>query len=171
LEVNIKGSTSDEREGKMTRMCVPGKMPCWPLSLPVHQSSALAVRCTISILSPVLKLKSPSACASKSYSATTYEAAGFGFEAGIGGGGRFVLAVAAAAPNALAPIAPGVYGGGAAAAAGGGGGGAFLRGVVDLVVDALEVERPRPDVPPALRVLPLVPVVCLVERILAVTSS
>jgi hypothetical protein len=35
----------------------------------------------------VLKLKSPSACASKSYKATTYCAAGLGFGFGFSGGG------------------------------------------------------------------------------------
>ena len=77
-------------------------------------------------------------------------------------------AAAAAAPNALAPTAPGVYGGGAAAGTADGGG-AFLMG--DVALDALEVERPRPDVPPTLRVLPLAAVVLLVARILAIMFS
>jgi hypothetical protein len=88
-----------------------------------------------------------------------------------------VPGVAVTAPNAPGSVVSGVYGGGGAAAAGGGGGGAFLRGVldppegrrVDVVVDALEVERPRPGVPPTPRVLPLAPAVCRVARILAGT--
>ena len=118
----------------------PGNTPCRPFNLPVHQSSVLSVRSTTSILSPALKSKSPSACASKSYSATTYCAAGFGFGFnGGGGGGAFFASAAAAAPT-LDPAAGGEYGGGAPEAPSeeGGGGGAFLN--VDEAGERLPVE-------------------------------
>lgn len=67
----------------------------------------------------MLKSKSPSACAWKSYKATTYCAGGFGFgfNSGGGGGGRLVDELEFW----------GVYGGGAACARGGGGGGFFVK--------------------------------------------
>ena len=78
-----------------------------------------------------MKSRSPSACAAKSYSATTYCTAGFGFGlSGGGGGGAFFAAAAAPKPD---PGAGGEYGGGAADAAaeapreGDGGGSVFLN--------------------------------------------
>lgn len=47
---------------------IPGNTPSCPFTRPVHQSSAFGVRFTISIRSPTLKLKSPSA-----YSHQTHE--------------------------------------------------------------------------------------------------
>jgi hypothetical protein len=44
-----------------TWVYVPGKIPVLPLILPVHQSSALSVCSMISILSPALNPRSPSA--------------------------------------------------------------------------------------------------------------
>lgn len=143
---------------------IPGKTPCWPFNLPVHQSSALAVFTTISIRSPALNDKSPSACASKSYNATTYTAGGAaGFGLGLrGGGGGGALLVAELEPPLLK-----LYGGGApwgAPPSDGGGGGGFLEnpeafelalyGEVREVEDddvAAEAERPRDDPPPAVR--------------------
>jgi len=87
---------------------------------PVHQSSALSVRSTTSIRSPAENSKSPSACAEKSYNATTYAAVGFGFGFKGGGGGAFFA-------KPVGDRAGGEYGGGGAAEAPGGGGGAFLK--------------------------------------------
>ncbi len=129
------------------RNILPGNTPCAPLIRPVHQSSALSVFSTSSILSPALNDRSPSVylkvrhdppylnslvkrtCAAKSYSATTYlicgAALGFGFNGGGGGGARFV---AAADEAADATLAVAEYGGGASdAELDGGGGGAFLK--------------------------------------------
>jgi len=109
--------------------------------------------------SPTLNDRSPSACAAKSYSATTYCFGGsaFGFDfMGGGGGGRFPAAALAAALAASEEL-PGEYGGGAAGGGllpkDGGGGGAFLKlvpgddgGMVreptELVL-AFVVDRPR----------------------------
>lgn len=111
----------------------------------------------------MLKDRSPSACASKSYNATTYSAGGaiglgLGFRGGGGGGALFAPAAAAAA---LAPL-DALYGGGGfwCAPSEGGGGGAFLKedaleaardggGTLeetefDEEVVAEEAERPRP---------------------------
>lgn len=84
--------------------------------------------------SPALKSKSPSACASKSYNATTYcfsgsASRGFGFSGG--GGGAFLAAVK---PGDVTPV--GEYGGGAAAEVGIGG-----DALVKLEVDVLDGER------------------------------
>lgn len=46
-------------------MYAPGKTPSWPFTLPVHQSSALSVFLTNSILSPAEKDKSPAAWRAK----------------------------------------------------------------------------------------------------------
>lgn len=69
----------------------------------------------------MLKSRSPSACAWKSYRATTYCTAGFGFgfNGGGGGGARFTAA------DVLEFW--GVYGGGAVGAVGGGGGAFFVN--------------------------------------------
>lgn len=121
----------------------------------------------------MLNDKSPSACASKSYSATTYTAGGAaGFGLGLrGGGGGGALLAAAAEAAALAPLLPALYGGGGlwcAPPSDGGGGGGFLenaeefdavrdgggaleeRDVEDVDV-AVEAERPKPDPPPPAR--------------------
>lgn len=162
---------SVEVYGRIYRRNSPGKTPCRPSNLPVHQSSALSVLSTTSILSPTLKSRSPSACAAKSYSATTYCTAGFGFDFNGGGGGGARLAAAAAA--AAVPFVDGEYGGGAAGAGGedggtgdfalkleedeGGGGGAFFwkepeagGGTREEVVE-VEVVRPSWEELPEVR--------------------
>ena len=104
--------------------------------------------------SPTLKSRSPSACAEKSYNATTYlTRAGLGLSGGGGGGARFPAAADAAMDDAEE------YGGGGASKVvgeeekpvkafpeafpepkGAGGGGGLFLDKVD--VDALDAERP-----------------------------
>ena len=111
----------------------------------------------ISIRSPVLNDKSPSACASKSYNATTYTAGGTGgFGLGLRGGGGGALLAAAAEAAEVAPPLLALYGGG----------GGFLAkaeafelarnggGVREVEEDdvVVETERPKPD-PPAARLV------------------
>lgn len=106
-----------KRGGTKKKVDGPGNTPCFPLSLPVHQSSVLAVLSTISIRSPVLNDRSPSAyqhktrntnkkglypnqpvshilkkdssptCAAKSYNAVTYCTGGSALGFGFNGGG------------------------------------------------------------------------------------
>lgn len=157
----------------------PGKTPCSPFTRPVHQSSVFAVLSTISIRSPVLKDRSPSACsqdqvlssdarqsrhtwAAKSYSAITYWIWGANLGLGFNGGGGGGALLAAAAAAVLLPPDEAVYGGGGGDAwdekLDGGGGGVFLNegaggGTRDVEAeeDAVAVEAERPIEPVWLR--------------------